>query len=121
MSHSEIVRRIKTYSAENGAVYQYQFHEVRPSTIDGELGTEYIYYATSDRKTMHAVRIFVSRAEIEKWAASSGRQLNSTEEYAVAKMRLFQGFDEMPALEKSNAVLRVDQTNIEALLEKLDL
>jgi hypothetical protein len=121
VSNSEIVRRIKTYSAENGAVYQYQFHEVRPATIDGEPGTEYIYYATSDRKAMHPVRVFVSRVEMEKWAAKSGRQLNGTEEYAVAKMRLFQGFDETPGLEKSSVALRVDQSSIESLLEKLDL
>jgi hypothetical protein len=121
VSNPEIVRRIKTYSAENGTVYQYQFHEVRPATIDDELGAEYIYYATSDRTTMHPVRVFISRAGMKKWTAKSGRQLNGTEEYAIAKMRLLQGFDEMPALEKSNALLRVDQTNIEPLLEKLDL
>ena len=65
MSNPEIVRRLKTYSAENGAVYQYQFHEVQPATINGQYGTEYIYYVTADRKTMHAVRVFVSRAGIE--------------------------------------------------------
>jgi hypothetical protein len=116
-----VVRRIKTYSAENGAVYQYQFHEVRPATIDGEPGNEYIYYVTADRKTMHAVRVFVSRAGIEKWSAQSGRRLNGTEEYAAAKMRLFQEFDEMQESPKSNAVLRVDEMNVAALLEKLDL
>jgi hypothetical protein len=116
-----VVRRIKTYSAESGAVYQYQFHEVRPATLDREPGNEYIYYVTADRKTMHAVRVFVSRAGIEKWSAQSGRTLNGTEEYAAAKMRLFQEFDEMQEIPKSNAVLRVDDANVAALLEKLDL
>lgn len=121
VSNSEIVRRIKTYSAESGTVYQYQFHEVLPRTVDGQSGTEYIYYVTADRKTMHAVRVFVNHAGIEKWSTQSGRTLNGTEEYAVAKMRLFQGLDEMLRIEKSNAVLTVDETNIEPLLEKLDL
>jgi hypothetical protein len=121
VDHPQPVRRIKTYSAENGAVYQYQFHEVRPATVGGEQGSEYIYYVTSDRQAMHAVRVFVSRTGIEKWIARNSRILNSTEEYAVAKMRLFQGFDEVPAIEKSNTVLHVDETNIAALLEKLDL
>jgi hypothetical protein len=116
-----VVRRIKTYSAENGAVYQYQFQEVRPVAIGGERGNEYVYYVTADRKTMDAVRVFVSRAGIEKWGARTGRTLNGTEEYAVAKMRLFEGFDEIAEIEKSSAVLRVDDSNVEALLEKLDL
>ncbi len=116
-----VVRRIKTYSAENGVVYQYQFHEVRPVAIGGERGNEYVYYVTADRKTMHAVRVFVSGAGIGKWSALTGRTLNGTEEYAAAKMRLFQGFDQTTGIEKSNAVLRVDETNVAILLEKLDL
>jgi hypothetical protein len=36
-------------------------------------------------------------------------------------MRLFEGFDEIAEIEKSSAVLRVDDSNVEALLEKLDL
>jgi hypothetical protein len=121
VSHSDIVRRIKTYSAENGAVYQYQFKEVRPATSNGEAGNEYIYYVTADRETMYPVRVFVSHVGIGKWGAQSGRTLNGTEEYAVAKMRLFQGFDELPEIETPSAVIRVDETNIDALLEKLDL
>lgn len=121
VSDPDIVRRIKTYSAENGAVYQYQFKEVRPATNNGEAGNEYIYYVTADRKTMHPVRVFVSHVGIGKWSAQSGRTLNGTEEYAVAKMRLFQGFDELPEIETPSAVIRVDETNIDALFEKLDL
>jgi hypothetical protein len=121
VSNPEIVRRLKTYSAENGVVYQYQFHEVRPATIDGQSGTEYIYYVTSDRKTMHPIRVFLNRAGIEKWTAHSGRTLNGTEEYAVAKMRLFQNFDEVPGIEESSTVLTVDESNVEPLLEKLNL
>ncbi len=121
MNNPGIVRRLKTYSAENGSVYQYQFHEVHPTTIDGRSGNEYIYYVTSDRKTMHSVRVFLSRAGIAKWSARTGRTLNGTEEYAVAKMRLFQSLDDMAGIEKSNAVLNVDETNVASLLEKLDL
>lgn len=102
-------------------MYQYQFHEVRPATVDGQSGTEYIYYVTSDRKTMHPIRVFLNRAGIEKWSAHSGRTLNGTEEYAAAKMRLFQNFDEVPGIEISNMVLTVDDSNVESLLEKLNL
>jgi hypothetical protein len=121
MNKPEIVRRIKTYSAETGTVYQYQFNQARAAGIEGQKGQEYLYYVTADRKAMHPVRVLVSREGIQKWGATSGRSLNGTEEYAVAKMRLFQGFDEVPNLEKLNAILTVDETNVGALLEKLDL
>jgi hypothetical protein len=117
----EIVRRIKTYSAANGYVYQYQFHEVRPARREGQTGVEYIYYVTADRKTMFPVRIFVVRDAIQKWSHASLRSLNGTEEYAVAKMRLFEGFDEVPDFHTARPDLIVDDTNIGELLEKLNL
>ena len=121
MSKPEIVRRIKTYSAANGFVYQYQFHEIRPGNIDGAEGTEYIYYVTADRKTMFAVRVFLRRDALKKWSAATGRTLNGTEEYAVAKMRLFRGLDDVDDFATSRPVLAVDETNIAGLLEQLDL
>ncbi|MGA8035258.1 MAG: hypothetical protein WA823_10425 [Candidatus Acidiferrales bacterium] len=121
MAKAEIVRRVKTYSAENGRVYQYQFHDVHAATNGGVDGMAYIYYATSDRKSMHPVKVFVSRAGIQNWNAASGRTLNSTEEYAVAKMRLFEALDHNLAFEGGQTALIVDEKNIDVLLEKLNL
>lgn len=121
MANPEIVRRVKTYSAENGRVYQYQFHDVHPAAKEGMNGREYVYYATSDRKTMHPVKVFVSPEGIQKWSAATGRTLNSTEEYAVAKMRLFEGFDDGLATEGGQTTLIIDEKNIGGLLEKLGL
>ena len=50
-----------------------------------------------------------------------GRKLSGTEEYAVAKMRLFQAFDEVENLATSRPEIVVDDSNLENLLEKLDL
>lgn len=121
MSKPEIVRRIKTYSAENGYVYQYQFHEVKPGRIDGTDGTLYIYYVTADRKTMLPVRVFLRKNALGKWSTANGRTLNGTEEYAVAKMRLLQWLDEAEDFANSRPDLIVDEENVGALLEKLDL
>jgi hypothetical protein len=117
----EIVRRIKTYSAASGYVYQYQFHEVHPATRERRAGTEYIYYVTADRKTMFALKIFVARDAIQKWSEGAKRTLTGTEEYAVAKMRLFEGLDDAEDFPASRPDLIVDETNIEELLEKLNL
>ena len=71
------------------------------------------------------MRIFVMQAALEAWAAANGRSLTSSEEYAVAKMRLFQAFDEgvvpLAAEAASDVRLVVDETNLEELLRKLSI
>jgi len=47
--------------------------------------------------------------------------MTGTEEYAVAKMRLFQGFDEIEDVAATPAELVVDESNLESLLSQLDL
>jgi hypothetical protein len=121
MAKPEIVRRVKSYSAESGFVYQYQFHDAAPAARDGEIGTEYIYYVSADRKTMFPLRIFVGRSVRDDCARRLGRALTGTEEYAVAKMRLFQAFDEIEDLASTRPDLVVDASNLEALLARLDL
>jgi hypothetical protein len=121
MAKPETVRRIKAYSSAAGFVYQYQFHEIRPSHRGSAPGNEYIYYVSADRKTMFPIRIFVRRDAMEKWTKQTGRVLTGTEEYAVAKMRLFQALDEVEDFAKSRPDLTVDESDLAALLERLDL
>jgi len=47
--------------------------------------------------------------------------MTGTEEYAVAKMRLFQAFDEVEGLAAARPDLTVDDANLESLLAQLDL
>jgi len=121
MSKPETVRRIKSYSADNGYVYQYQFQYVHPAQRDAAKGNEFIYYVSADRKTMFPVRIFVRRDALDQWTKQTGRALTGTEEYAVAKMRLFQALDEVANFATTRPELTVDASNLPALLERLDL
>ncbi|HYL69219.1 MAG TPA: hypothetical protein VEX69_08630 [Candidatus Limnocylindria bacterium] len=121
MAKPETVRRIKSYSAATGFVYQYQFQDVRPAPPGPIPGNEFLYYVSADRKTMFPVRIFVSRPALEHFSKQTGRVLTGTEEYAVAKMRLFQALDEVENFAKSRPMLTVDESNLGALLERLDL
>lgn len=121
MPKPETVRRIKTYSAESGYVYQYQFQDVHPAKKGTFAGSEYIYYVSGDRKTMFPVHIFVRRDALDKWTNKTGRALTGTEEYAVAKMRLFQALDEIEDFAAKRPELVVDESNLGALLERLDL
>src|SRR5579863_8252302 len=95
MPRPEAAHRVKSYSAETGYVYQYYFYEVEKSKRGGAAGTEYVFMASVERKHVFPVRILVDKDALEKFSASTGRAFTGTEEYAVAKMRLFQAFDEV--------------------------
>jgi hypothetical protein len=121
MQTPQAVRRVKSYSAESGYVYQYQFQDVHLAQQGTARGNEYVYYVSADRKKMFPVRIFVRVDDLNRWAKATGRALTGTEEYAVAKMRLFQAFDEGQELSATSPTLVVDESNLNALLERLDL
>jgi hypothetical protein len=46
---------------------------------------------------------------------------DSNEQYAAAKMRLFRAFDQQENLSQHRLSLVVDETNVEELIEPLDL
>jgi len=125
MARPDAVRRIKTYSAADGLVYQYYFYEGNRASRDGNPGGEFTYIISADRKANFPFKIFVKQAALESWAQQNGRALTSSEEYAVAKMRLFQAFDEgmvqAPAPGHLPAGVGVDETNLEELLGQLGI
>lgn len=120
MPRPEAVRRVKSYSAATGYVYQYYFYEVEKAQRGTTAGTEYVYMVSIDRKHVFPVKIFVVKEALERWSARTGQGLTGTEEYAVAKMRLFQAFDEVDGLAAKTPELTVDDTNLETLLSQLD-
>ena len=125
MAKPEAVRRIKSYSAANGYVYQYYFYELNRIAVDGRAAGEFVYVISADRGASFGLRIFVMQAALEAWAAANGRSLTSSEEYAVAKMRLFQAFDEgvvpLTAVAAREVRLVVDGTNLDELLRMLNI
>lgn len=125
MARPDAVRRVKSYSAANGFVYQYFFFEVNRIADDsGPIG-EFIYAVSSDRKTTFGLRILVRQSALQAWAEANGRALSSSEEYAVAKMRLFQAFDDgavPPDMAADSALaFLVDESNLDGLLQSLNI
>src|SRR5260221_111994 len=112
MPRPEAVRRVKSYSAATGYVYQYYFYEVEKKRRGASQGTEYVYMVSVDRHHLFPVRIFVQQDALENWSARTGQKLTGTEEYAVAKMRLFQAFDEIEGLDAKTPELIVDTSNL---------
>ena len=121
MPRPEAAHRVKSYSAATGYVYQYYFYEVEKAKRGAAEGTEYVFMSSVDRKHVFPVRMFVEREALAKLCARTGREFTGTEEYAVAKMRLFQAFDEVEGLAAKMHDLRVDETNLDSLLAQLDL
>jgi hypothetical protein len=116
-------RRMKTYTAESGYVYQYYFvgkREALPQTPEAP-ATEFVFDVTPDRKTMYAVSVFLKPDALAAWAAAHKRVLTDTEQYAAAKMRLLRGFDEIEDIRTHDRHLIVDAGNIEDLLANLKL
>ena len=119
------VRRIKSYNADTGYVWQYHFEEVRSgpevSGRAGRPGSEYIFIVSRDRKTSYAVPVFLRREALDSWVAAHGRSLSGAEQYAAVKMRLFRAFDEIEDLEPARDTLEVTPDNIADLLAPLNL
>ncbi len=113
------VRRLKTYTAQTGYVYQYYFVGKRP-LAHGPAATEYVFDVSSDRRSYFAVSIIVRNDALLAYSAT-GRQLTESEQYAVGKMALFQAFDEIPALAASEKRFFVTAENIQSFVEALNL
>jgi len=125
MPRPDAVRRVKSYSAADGHVYQYYFFEGNRAQRDGRPGGEFTYVISADRRSTFPFKIFVRQSALDAWAKQNGRSLTSSEEYAVAKMRLFQAFDEgsvqaPPEGQQAREVV-VDESNLEDLLGKLGI
>jgi hypothetical protein len=116
------VRRLKTYTAATGYVYQYYFVGKRlPKRTSGNEppATEYEFDVSADRKTTHPVRVLLPPEVVRAWADKHGRSLSDAEQYAAVKMRLFQGFDELAELATQGRTLEVNTGELEFALETL--
>ncbi len=114
-------RRLKTYSAESGYVYQYYFLESRPlQRLWTRTGTLFLFHATTDCKNYFVVQVIVQEKALQAWECNHGRALAAQEQYAAAKMRLFRAFDETERPGGMDQAI-VTEANIEELLEPLNL
>lgn len=111
------VRRLKTYTAETGYVYQYYFVGNRPALH--EESTEFVFDVTSDRKTTFAVSVFLQFRAVTEWERRHERKLVEAEQYAAAKMRLFAAFDEIENLMETGRTLTIRPEDMEELLAKV--
>ena len=115
------VRRQKTHSAESGYVYQYFYEGQRPARREAAAGTQFVFNVSADRKSSFPVSVFLSDEAVESWQREHARELGSTERYAVAKLALFQAFDQRPAPDAMSEEVRVQAPDVESFLATLDI
>ena len=120
LSGAPAVRRLKSYAAQSGYVYQYFYQGQRPYD-GGESGVEYVFTVSGDRKTFHTVSVLVEEGAVRAWEEAHARQLASTERYAISKMALFQAFDERATPELMRREVRVRAADMAAIVETLGL
>ena len=116
-------RRYKAYAAETGVSYRY-FFEVQRRVVRPErqgAGHDYTFVVSPDQGSPFTLKIFVSDRALAAWRRVHGCELDPSQQYAAAKIRLFRAFDAHERLVEERLRLVVDETNVEELLEPLDL
>ena len=112
------IRRMKTYTGEQGYVYQYYFVGKR-AAMTNPSATEYVFDVTSDRKTTFAVSVFLTAEATRDWAKNHTRTLTDAEQYGAVKMRLFRAFDEIENLMSDGRQLFLNAETLEQVLATL--
>jgi hypothetical protein len=115
------IRRMKTYSAQTGYVYQYYYEGYRTFRAGAESGVEFVFRVSAGPKGGNPITVRVAAAAISRWEEAHSRQISSTERYAIAKMALFQAFDERPTPSHMRDEVNVRFADLQAILDRLDL
>ena len=115
------VRRLKTYSAQSGYVYPYFYEGHRRLAQPTPGAFEFVFRISADRKTWADLSVLVDESAIQAWEQAHARELSGTERYAIAKIALFQAFDERPAPAAMREAVRVRNADIEGIVETLGL
>jgi hypothetical protein len=120
LTGAPLVRRRKTYSARSSYVYVYYYQGWRAAERGSEQGARFVFTVSSDRKTFFPVSVFLATSAIEAWE-DAHHVLHAAERYAIAKMALFQAFDERPDPAQMKREVVVRRADAESILETLEL
>lgn len=110
-------RRQKNYAAASGYAYEYFYEGYQE---DGARRT-HRFTVSADRKTWFEMAVIVEERAMQAWAERHGRALADNERYAVAKMALFEAFDERAGPGAVRAGVRVGTEDAERLLGRLGI
>ncbi|MGP8244738.1 MAG: hypothetical protein ACLQVN_09490 [Bryobacteraceae bacterium] len=120
LSGGPLQPREKVYSAQSGYVYHYSYCGFRAH--EGlRAATEFVFRISADRKNWRETSVWQHYSGIAAWESANQRTLSAAERYAIAKLALFQAFDDRAAPDAVDSVLDVGLTEISAIVETLGL
>jgi len=114
------VRRIKSYTAESGYVYQYFYEGHRQWRDDRGRGVEFEFRISAGREQWLPAAVVVTDRALDPWQSAHARALSSSERYAIAKLSLFRAFDRHEAPPEAALEVLVSPADVEAIAERLD-
>ena len=112
-------RRVKTYSAQSGYVYRYYYQGHRPFRRGGAAGTEFVFSVSADPRVWRPAGVRIAGSAVAAWQKSHQRELSPAEVYALAKMTLFQAFDEISDPAHMPGHVHASEAEIEVIALKL--
>jgi hypothetical protein len=113
--------RLKHYTAPNGYHYEYWYEGHRSYGSRTDSGTEFVFRVSADYKSGPIVAVFLSTGMLQAWEQSHAREFSATERYAIAKMALFQAFDERAGPAELGDRVLVRAPDLDAIVEKLSI
>jgi len=112
--------REKIYTAQSGYVYHYYYRGFR--VLDpGQGATEFVFEISADRKNWRETSVRQRHSGMAAWESANLRTLTAAERYAIAKIALFQAFDERAAPNALDSVIEVGLAEIRGIVETLGL
>lgn len=115
------MRRIKSYAAESGYVYEYSFQGHRDWRDALGAGKEFEFLISAGRESSVPATVVVADRALRPWETAHARTLSPTERYAVAKLALFQFFDRRDTPPTAAVAVSVAEADVPAIAERLAL
>ncbi|MCL5745934.1 MAG: hypothetical protein M1541_18745 [Acidobacteria bacterium] len=116
-----VTPRLKTYSSQTGYVYRYLYRGNRKTRRKGEDATEYAFDVSAGSLSGLNVSVVVPASSLQPSQSTLGRLLAENERYAIAKMALFQAFDERPGPAAMRDEVLVRASDAAAILATIGL
>jgi hypothetical protein len=119
--HAARPSRVKHYASRSGYQYEYWYAGHRSYRSRTDSGTEFVFRISGDRKSSPTVTVALSTDVLRDWEQSHGREFSVSERYAIAKMALFQAFDERAGPGEMAEAVHVRALDLDAIVAMLNI
>jgi len=113
--------RLKHYASQSGYQYEYWYEGHRSYRSRTDSGTEFVFRISGDRKSGPTVAVALPIHVLGTWEQNHGREFSVAERYAIAKMALFQAFDERAGPAEMVEAVHVRALDLDAIVGRLNI